>query len=138
MIKTVIVLGLVFIHSILFTSCNGNKNDSSSSKSSSSNNGYDLSSPTSTINTLIKASSEQDEDGLSVCFSKQSASEFKSIVDKKLSKEDLKELKEMFGNAKIISSNIEGSRATVSIQLEMREENIMMVKENNDWVIVDF
>ena len=132
------VLGLIFIHSILFTSCNGSKSDSSSSESKSSKNGYDLSSPESTINTLIKASSEKDEDGLSVCFSKQSAGEFKSIVDKKLSQNDLNELKEMFGNAKIISSNIEGSNANVSIQLVNREENIMMVKENNDWVIVDF
>ena len=118
------ILGVILFNSMILTSCG--------------NSGYDLSSPESTINTLIKASSEKDKDGLSLCFSKQSPREFKSIVNKKLTDKDLNDLKEMFENAKIKSSKIEGSSASVSIKLEDRDEEIWMVKENENWVILDF
>jgi hypothetical protein len=89
------------------------------------------------MNTLFKASSEKDKEGLSVCFSKQS-SEFETIVNKTLTDKDLNDLKEMFENAKIKSSKIEGSSASVSIQLTNRDEEISMAKENENWVILDF
>jgi hypothetical protein len=122
--KTIMILGVILFTSMILTSCG--------------NSGYDLSSPESTINTLIKASSEKDKDGLSSCFSKQSPREFKSIVNKKLTDKDLNDLKEMFENAKIKSSKIDGSSASVSIKLENRDEEIWMVKENKNWVILDF
>lgn len=118
------IFGVILFTSMVLTSCG--------------NSGYDLSSPESTMNTLIKASSEKDKEGLSVCFSKQSAGEFKSIVNKTLTDKDLNDLKEMFENAKIKSSKIEGSSASVSIQLTTRDEEISMTKENENWVILDF
>jgi hypothetical protein len=118
------ILGVVLLSLINLTSCG--------------TSGYDLSSPESTINTLIKASSEKDKNGLSLCFSKQSAGEFKSIVDKTLSEKDLNDLKEMFANATIKSSKIDGSNATISIKLPQRDEEILMIKENENWVILDF
>jgi hypothetical protein len=122
--KTMMILGVILFTSMILTRCG--------------NSGYDLSSPESTINTLIKASSEKDKDGLSLCFSKQSPREFKSIVNKKLTDKDLNDLKEMFENAKIKSSKIDGSSASVSIKLNKRDEEIWMVKENENWVILDF
>jgi hypothetical protein len=122
--KVMMIFGVILFTSMVLTSCG--------------NSGYDLSSPESTMNTLIKASSEKDKEGLSVCFSKQSAGEFKSIVNKTLTDKDLNDLKEMFENAKIKSSKIEGSSASVSIQLTTRDEEISMTKENENWVILDF
>jgi len=122
--KAMMILGVILFTSMFLTSCG--------------NSGYDLSSPESTINTLIKACSEKDKNGLSLCFSKQSAREFKSIVDKNLSEKDLNDLKEMFANAKIKSSKINGSKASVSIDLAIRDEEIFMTKENENWVILDF
>ena len=122
--KVMMILGVILFTSMVLTSCG--------------NSGYDLSSPESTMNTLIKASSEKDKEGLSVCFSKQSAGEFKSIVNKTLTDKDLNDLKEMFENAKIKSSKIDGSSASVSIQLSSRDEEIWMAKENENWVILDF
>ncbi len=117
------IFGVILFTSMVLTSCG--------------NSGYDLSSPESTMNTLFKASSEKDKEGLSVCFSKQS-SEFETIVNKTLTDKDLNDLKEMFENAKIKSSKIEGSSASVSIQLTTRDEEISMTKENENWVILDF
>jgi hypothetical protein len=122
--KAIRILGVILFTSMVLTSCG--------------NSGYDLSSPESTINTLIKSSSEKDKEGLSLCFSKQSAGEFKSIVNKTLTDKDLNDLKEMFENAKIKSSKIDGSSASVSIQLTNRDEEIWMAKENENWVIIDF
>ncbi|MCF8269893.1 MAG: hypothetical protein K9I25_07950 [Crocinitomicaceae bacterium] len=122
--KVMMILGVILFTSMVLTSCG--------------NSGYDLSSPESTMNTLIKASSEKDKEGLSVCFSKQSAGEFKSIVNKTLTDKDLNDLKEMFENANIKSSKIDGSSASVSIQLSNRDEEIWMAKENENWVILDF
>jgi hypothetical protein len=122
--RAMMFLGVILFTSIILTSCG--------------NSGYDLSSPESTINTLIKASSEKDKEGLSICFSKQSAGEFKSIVNKTLTAKDLKDLKEMFGNAKVKSSKIDGSSASVAIQLTNRDEEILLAKENENWVILDF
>jgi predicted small lipoprotein YifL len=121
--KVMMIFGVILFTSMVLTSCG--------------NSGYDLSSPESTMNTLFKASSEKDKEGLSVCFSKQS-SEFETIVNKTLTDKDLNDLKEMFENAKIKSSKIEGSSASVSIQLTNRDEEISMAKENENWVILDF
>jgi predicted small lipoprotein YifL len=121
--KVMMIFGVILFTSMVLTSCG--------------NSGYDLSSPESTMNTLFKASSEKDKEGLSVCFSKQS-SEFETIVNKTLTDKDLNDLKEMFENAKIKSSKIEGSSASVSIQLTTRDEEISMTKENENWVILDF
>ena len=99
---------------------------------------YDRSSPEATINTLVKASNEKDMEGLSLCFSQESAGEFKRIVYKSLSEKDLNEFKEMFGNATIKSSKIEGMNALVSVKLSNRDEEISMKKENDNWVILDF
>lgn len=122
--KAKMILGVILFSSMILTSCG--------------NNGYDLSTPEATINTLIKASSEKDKEGLSLCFSKQSAREFKSIVNKTLTEKDLNDLDEMFRNAKVKSSKIDGSSASVSIKLTIRDEEIFMVKENENWVILDF
>ena len=122
--KAIMILGVILFTSMVLTSCG--------------NSGYDLSSPESTMNTLIKASSEKDKEGLSLCFSKKSAGEFKSIVNKTLSDKDLNDIKEMFENAKIKSSKIDGTSASVSIQLTNRDEEIWMAKENENWVILDF
>jgi hypothetical protein len=122
--KVIMILGVILFSLMNLTSCG--------------NSGYDLSSPESTINTLIKASSEKDKNGLSLCFSKQSAGEFKSIVDKTLSEKDLNDLKEMFENATIKSSKIDGSYASISVKLPQRDEEILMIKENENWVILDF
>ena len=99
---------------------------------------YDRSSPEATINTLVNASNEKDMEGLSLCFSQESAGEFKRIVYKSLSEKDLNEFKEMFGNATIKSSKIEGMNALVSVKLSNRDEEISMKKENDTWVILDF
>ena len=99
---------------------------------------YDRSSPEATINTLVNASNEKDMEGLSLCFSQESAGEFKRIVYKSLSEKDLNEFKEMFGNATIKSSKIEGMNALVSVKLSNRDEEISMKKENDNWVILDF
>ena len=98
---------------------------------------YDRSSPEATINTLVNASNEKDMEGLSLCFSQESAGEFKRIVYKSLSEKDLNEFKEMFGNATIKSSKIEGMNALVSVKLSNRDEEISMKKENDNWVILD-
>ena len=104
------------------------------------NSKYDLSSPESCINTLVKASSEKDKNGLSLCYSKQSPGEFQSIVNKNLTDNDLDEIKEMFENITIKSTTIEGNNATISIKFSKidRDEEIKMVKENENWVILDF
>ena len=99
---------------------------------------YDRSSPEATINTLVNASNKKDMEGLSLCFSQESAGEFKRIVYKSLSEKDLNEFKEMFGNATIKSSKIEGMNALVSVKLSNRDEEISMKKENDNWVILDF
>ena len=99
---------------------------------------YDRSSPEATINTLVNASNEKDMEGLSLCFSQESAGEFKRIVYKSLSEKDLNEFKEMFGNATIKSSKIEGEITLVSVKLSNRDEEISMKKENDNWVILDF
>jgi len=127
------ILGLILFNSMVLTSCANNGPELSTPEAK-----INLSTPEATITTLIKASSEKDKDGLSSCFSKQSAGEFKAIVDKKLSDKDLNDLKEMFGSAKILTSKIEGSKATVSIRLTNRDEEILMAKESEKWVILDF
>jgi hypothetical protein len=99
---------------------------------------YDLSTPESTIKTLIEASSKKDKEGLSKCFSKQSAGEFKTIVNQTLSEQDLTELQEMFGNAKVLSVIEDDSKAVVSVELNNRKEEISMAKQNENWVILDF
>lgn len=131
--KVTMILGLILFNSMVLTSCANNGPELSTPEAK-----INLSTPEATINTLIKASSEKDKDGLSSCFSKQSAGEFKAIVDKKLSDKDLNDLKEMFGSAKILTSKIEGSKATVSIRLTNRDEEILMAKESEKWVILDF
>jgi len=131
--KVTMILGLILFNSMVLTSCANNGPELSTPEAK-----INLSTPEATITTLIKASSEKDKDGLSSCFSKQSAGEFKAIVDKKLSDKDLNDLKEMFGSAKILTSKIEGSKATVSIRLTNRDEEILMAKESEKWVILDF
>lgn len=131
--KVTKILGLILFNSMVLTSCANNGPELSTPEAK-----INLSTPEATINTLIKASSDKDKDGLSSCFSKQSAGEFKAIVDKKLSDKDLNDLKEMFGSAKILTSKIEGSKATVSIRLTNRDEEILMAKESEKWVILDF
>jgi len=131
--KVTMILGLILFNSMVLTSCANNGPELSTPEAK-----INLSTPEATISTLIKASSEKDKDGLSSCFSKQSAGEFKAIVDKKLSDKDLNDLKEMFGSAKILTSKIEGSKATVSIRLTNRDEEILMAKESEKWVILDF
>lgn len=121
--KSIPLILFALITAMVFSSCGAN---------------YDLSTPESTIKTLIEASSKKDKEGLSLCFSQQSAGEFKRIVNQTLSEQDLTELQEMFGNAKILSIKEEGSKALVAIQLNKREEEISMVKENENWVILDF
>ena len=116
--------GIILFTSTILTSCSSNK--------------YDLSTPEATFNTLVLSSNENDKDGLSLCFSKQSAGEFEQIVNKSLSDKDLKDLKEMFGNATIKSSQINGNNALVFVKLSNRDEEISMVKENENWVIIDF
>ena len=105
------------ITAMVFSSCGAN---------------YDLSTPESTIKTLIEASAKKDKEGLSLCFSKQSAGEFKTIVDQTLSEQ------EMFGNAKVLSVIEDDSKAIVSVELNNRKEEISMAKENENWVILDF
>jgi len=131
--KVTMILGLILFNSMVLTSCANNGPELSTPEAK-----INLSTPEATVTTLIKASSEKDKDGLSSCFSKQSAGEFKAIVDKKLSDKDLNDLKEMFGSAKILTSKIEGSKATVSIRLTNRDEEILMAKESEKWVILDF
>ena len=50
----------------------------------------------------------------------------------------MNDLKEMFGNATIKSSKIEGEIALVSVKLSNRDEEISMQKENDNSVILDF
>ena len=120
--KAIMILGVILFTSMVLTSC-----------------GYDLSSPESTFNTLIKASSEKDKEGLSLCFSKQSAGEFKSIVNKTITDKDLNDLKEMFEGAKInIAPEIDCSSTSVSIQLTNVYMEILMAKENENWVILNW
>lgn len=111
------------ITAMVFSSCGAN---------------YDLSTPESTIKTLLEASAKKDKEGLSLCFSKQSAGEFKTIVDQTLSEQDLTELQEMFGNAKVLSVIEDDSKAIVSVELNNRKEEISMAKESENWVILDF
>jgi hypothetical protein len=121
--KSIPLILFALITAMVFSSCGAN---------------YDLSTPESTIKTLIEASAKKDKEGLSLCFSKQSAGEFKTIVDQTLSEQDLTELQEMFSNAKILSITEDDSKAVVAIQLNNREEEISMAKENENWVILDF
>ena len=127
---------LIALTAFVFNSC-GNKNEQSTAQETAKAK-YDQSTPEATIKTLIDVSSKKDKQGLSLCFSKQSAGEFKSIVNQTLSDDDLTELKEMFENAKILSTRIDGTRAVVSIHLTKRDEEISMAKENENWVILDF
>jgi hypothetical protein len=98
----------------------------------------DLSTPEATVQTLIDASMAKDKDNLSACFSKNSAGEFKMIVNKTLTNKHLSELKELFTGAIITSSHIEGQTAVVSLKLKSREENIALSKEGEHWLILDF
>ena len=118
-------------------SSESDKNKNKTSKSSDVQK-YDRSSPEATFKTLVTASNEKDKEGLSLCFSQVSAGEFERIVNKSLSEKDLNELKEMFGNATIKSSKIEGDKALLSVTLSIRDEEISMIKENDNWVILDF
>lgn len=124
------IVAAFFFATTIFTGCG---NDDNNSK-----NGSDLSNPEATINTLIKACTEKDKDGLSRCFSKNSEGEFKSIVDKTISDKDLNEMKATFEKASILSSEVEGSKAMVSLQLKNRVERIIMTQENENWVILEF
>ena len=141
-------IAILFVTIILF-SCgnssepsskldNNNNNNNNNTTQSSAVAKYDRSSPEATFNTLVNASNEKDIEGLSLCFSQESAGEFERIVNKSLSERDLNDLKEMFGNATIKSSKIEGEIALVSVKLSNRDEEISMQKENDNWVILDF
>jgi len=141
-------IAILFVTIILF-SCgnssepsskldNNNNNNNNNTTQSSAVAKYNRSSPEATFNTLVNASNEKDIEGLSLCFSQESAGEFERIVNKSLSEGDLNDLKEMFGNATIKSSKIEGEIALVSVKLSNRDEEISMQKENDNWVILDF
>ena len=133
----------VFFAATMLLSCgNSSEKSSESDKNKTSKSSevqkYDRSSPEATFKTLVTASNEKDKEGLSLCFSQVSAGEFERIVNKSLSEKDLNELKEMFGNATIKSSKIEGDKALLSVTLSIRDEEISMIKENDNWVILDF
>jgi len=139
MIQTILVL----FGATMLLSC-GNSielhSQSENNKTAQSNDAqkYDRSSPEATFKTLITASIEKDKEGLSLCFSEESAGEFERIVNRSLSEEDLNELKEMFENATIKSTKIHGDHALLSVKLSIRDEEISMRKENDNWVILDF
>jgi hypothetical protein len=133
---------IFFVATMLLSCGNSSEKSSESDKNKTSKSSevqkYDRSSPEATFKTLVTASNEKDKEGLSLCFSQVSAGEFERIVNKSLSEKDLNELKEMFGNATIKSSKIEGDKALLSVTLSIRDEEISMIKENDNWVILDF
>jgi hypothetical protein len=59
-------------------------------------------------------------------------------VDKTISDKDLNEMKATFEKASILSSEVEGKMAMVSLQLKDRVERIIMTQENENWVILEF
>jgi len=133
---------ILFAATMLLSCENSSEKSSESDKNETSKSSdvqkYDRSTPEATFKTLVTASNEKDKEGLSLCFSQASAGEFERIVNKSLSEKDLNELKEMFGNATIKSSEIEGDKALLSVTLSIRDEEINMRKENDNWVILDF
>jgi hypothetical protein len=145
--------GSIFIFaSLLLTSC-GNSGDESTSQATTSNEisdkkksdeksaqsfSIDLSTPSKAIESFISSSQEQNAEKLSECFSKNSAGEFKRIVNNQLEEKDLKELKELTTDGKVLEEKIDGSKALVKVKFGKRDEEIRMELVDGKWLILDF
>lgn len=100
----------------------------------------DFSTPAGTVEVFILACVGKDADLLSRCFSENAEGEFKPIVVKTASDEDLEELKAMFEGASVGETTMGADGATASVKVNLAEgnENIKLVREGDVWKIVGF
>lgn len=104
-------------------------------------NGSGFSTPDAAVTTFFEAAETKDVEVLSVCFSKNSDGEFRSLVEKTTSDEMLDELRDMFQGATITSTDASDQEAVVEVALpnfDRGEETLNLVKEGDAWRIRGF
>lgn len=96
------------------------------------------------MRTFFAAAAAKDAGLLSKCFSSNAPGEFQAIVNRSLAEEDLEEIKACFGNGRITGCDLAAAptRAVVHILFQRRgseaEEHLDMVKEGDEWKLLDF
>jgi hypothetical protein len=100
----------------------------------------DFSTPAGTVEVFILACIAKDADLLSRCFSENAEGEFKPIVVKTASDEDLEELKAMFEGASVGETTMspDGATASVKVNLAEGDEKIKLAREGDVWKIIGF
>ena len=145
--------GPIFIFAALLLNSCGNSGEDSTSPASTVNEistkqksdekstqsfSIDLSTPSKAIESFFQSGQSQNAEQLSQCFSKNSAGEFKRIVNNQLEEKDLKELKELTTDGKVLEEKIDGSKALVKVKFGKRDEEIRMELVDGKWLILDF
>ena len=98
-----------------------------------------FSSPETLIETFISASSEQNKEVLSQCFSETAPGEWDAIRSKTITEDGLQELKEFVSGATITAMEMKSEdHAIVYVAFESRDETILTIKEKGRWYILDF
>lgn len=100
----------------------------------------DFSTPAGTVEIFILACIDKNEDLLSRCFSENAEGEFKPVVLKTASDEDLEELKAMFEGASAgeTAMDADGTTASVEVNLADGKETIKLAREGDVWKIIGF
>ena len=99
--------------------------------------------PEAAVQTFIGACAAKDMALLARCFAADAAKEFSVIVEGTISEEDLGELQEMFAGAEVAEVTVGADEASatvrVNLTLESRpHEDLKLVKEGEEWKILDF
>ncbi len=96
--------------------------------------------PRAAVENLIKACAASDLNAVSACFSPKAPGEFQSLVKKTCPPKQFKQLCEMFKGAKItgVEEGKGTSTARVMVDLTKRKETLSMVKEGEEWRVLDF
>lgn len=94
--------------------------------------------PKAAVQTFIAAALVKDADTLSKCFATNCEAEFKPLQSKTAPQKDLDDLSAMFQNAVIQKDESSGNKASVSVKLQSRDEEIELVKLGDEWKIVGF
>ncbi|MFQ5723097.1 MAG: hypothetical protein ACE5G6_01295 [Terriglobia bacterium] len=100
----------------------------------------DFRTPEATVRTFFRASATMDRELLSRCFSSQAAGEFTGLIEQTASDDELEQLRKMFDGAQITDVRVDESvgKAAVAVNLRSRRELLYLVKEGEEWKIVDF
>jgi hypothetical protein len=98
-------------------------------------------SPEDAVKSFISAANAKDAEALSKCFSSTCQGEFKKLLNKTASAEDLAELAEMFKGASVGEAKTEGNSSKVEVKLPEHprgSEKLDVVKEGDAWKIQGF